>query len=69
MRTIFRSTTAYAFLVMLFMSCSSAQDQKKVEKAAEEQVRSDEEKLDSMNKAVMQQIESVPEDSVVKTAR
>lgn len=48
-------------------ACTSAQEEKKVEQAIEQKVLSDQEKLDSAEAAINKQLESVSDDSVMKS--
>ncbi len=48
-------------------SCTSAQEEKKAEQAVEQKVLSDQEKLDSAEAAINKQLESVSDDSVMKS--
>lgn len=48
-------------------SCTSVQEEKKVEQAVEQKVLSDQEKLDSAEAAINKQLESVSDDSVMKS--
>ncbi len=48
-------------------SCTSAQEEKKVEQAVEQKMLSDQEKLDSAEAAINKQLESVSDDSIMKS--
>ena len=65
----FLRLTATALVLLTWFSCTPTEEEKKTEQVIEQKVLSDQEKLDSAEAAINRQLESVSDDSILKSVQ
>ncbi len=65
----FLRLTATALVLLTCFSCTPTEEEKKTEQVIEQKVLSDQEKLDSAEAAINRQLESVSDDSILKSVQ